>query len=119
MKYIRNILDATTTVGFLLTASVAHAQITLLRNPTPRIGTLNDFITLLITIMQWVVTPFLVVALVYSGFVLVTAQGDERKLEHGKTVLVWTLVGAAILLGARVIATAVQGTVDPFIQAVR
>ena len=50
-------------------------------------------------------------AIVYSGFLFVTAQGNETKLEKAKKVIVWTLIGGVLVLGAQVVATAIQGTV--------
>jgi hypothetical protein len=100
-------------------ANIAHAQPVTLHNPIPKVGTLQEFIAILILIMQWVVTPFLVIGLVYGGFMIVTAGGDEKKLEIGKSIVIWMIVGGFILLGAQVIAGAVQGTVDPFLNAVK
>lgn len=52
-----------------------------------------------------------VLAIIYSGFLFVTAGGDEGKIKTAKLVLLYTVIGAAILLGAKVIATVIQNTV--------
>lgn len=93
---------------------VVYAQ--KIRNPIPNVPGLPDFIDLIITFVMLVMTPILVVAIIYAGFLLVTARGDEKKLVLGKVILLWTLVGAAIILGAKGIAIAVKGTMEPFFQ---
>ena len=49
--------------------------------------------------------------LVYVGFLFVTAQGNETKITAAKSGLLWTVVGALILLGAQAIALAIEATV--------
>lgn len=55
--------------------------------------------------------PIVVVFIIYAGFLFVTAQGNETKLTKAKSVFGWTLVGAAILLGAKIIASVLSSTV--------
>ena len=52
-----------------------------------------------------------VLMLVYVGFLFVTAQGNETKITAAKSGLLWTVVGALILLGAQAIALAIEATV--------
>ena len=49
--------------------------------------------------------------IIYAGFKYVTAGGDEGKIAKAHQMLLWTVVGAAILLGAQVLATAISGTI--------
>jgi heme/copper-type cytochrome/quinol oxidase subunit 2 len=92
----------------------AFAQMTL-RNPVPGAGmTLKDFIFLLLDIIQLVLFPVLVVCIVYAGFLMVTAGGDEAQVTKSKTWILWCLVGAAIIISAKVIAEFIAGTVATF-----
>lgn len=50
--------------------------------------------------------------IMYGGFLLVSAQGDAEKVEHGRKAITWALVGTAVLLGAKVIFVIIKGTVD-------
>lgn len=52
-----------------------------------------------------------VLFLIYAGFLFVTAQGNETKLQKAKSTFMWTVIGATILLGAWTIAQAIQGTI--------
>jgi len=53
-----------------------------------------------------------VLAFIYSGFLYVTAQGDTSKIKTAHTALLYTAVGTAVLLGARVIAEVIRGTIN-------
>ena len=58
-----------------------------LSNPTPGGGaTLQDFIALLIEIIQAVGIPALVLAIIYSGFILLTAGGNEQQIDRKSVV---------------------------------
>lgn len=50
--------------------------------------------------------------IIYAGFLFIKAQGDPAELTKAKSVLLWSVVGAAVLLGASVIADLIRGTVN-------
>jgi hypothetical protein len=52
-----------------------------------------------------------VVAFIYAGFLFVKAKGNPKGLEEAKTVVFYTIIGVAILLGANLIAQIVVGTI--------
>ncbi len=52
--------------------------------------------------------PIAALAIIYSGFLFVSARGNEKQLEDAKRTFLWTIIGTAILLGAWAIAEAVQ-----------
>ena len=49
---------------------------------------------------------------VFVGFKFVTARGEPGKITEARSALLWTVVGALILLGAEVIARGIQATVQ-------
>lgn len=53
-----------------------------------------------------------VLAFIYSGFLYVTAQGNEIKLGKAHKALLSTAIGTALLLGAWVFANAICGTIE-------
>ncbi len=53
-----------------------------------------------------------VLMIMYAGFLFVTARGDTTKITKAKDALLYTVIGAAILLGAWVISQAIQNTID-------
>ena len=94
---------------------LASAQGAKLTNPAPGAGaTMQDFIYLLIEIIQLIGIPVLTVCIIYAGFLFVTAGGSEEQVTKAKGWIFWTLVGATIILGSRVIADVVYGTASAF-----
>lgn len=49
--------------------------------------------------------------ILYSGFLFVKARGDEKGLGDAKKTFLWTVVGAAVLLGAQVLSLVIKNTV--------
>ncbi len=74
-------------------------------------ATVNEFIK---TILEGVIRigiPIIALALVYCGFLFVSARGNTEKINTAKDSLIYTLVGAAILLGSWAIAQLISNTV--------
>lgn len=79
-------------------------------------NTLYDFIKLIINdVILPVGGVIAVLSIIYAGFLLVTAQGDEKQLQQGKRAFVYAAIGSLILLGAWAISLAIQGTVNQLI----
>ena len=74
--------------------------------------TLQEFVKDILDIVVKVSMPFLVVMIIYAGFTYVTAQGNSVKVEKAHSMILWTIVGAGIILGAFIIARAIQVTID-------
>jgi len=55
--------------------------------------------------------PVIALAIIYCGFLFVKAQGKPEELKKAKEALLYTLIGAAILLGAWAIAKMISATV--------
>lgn len=82
-----------------------------INNPFSGGDSLSGVIT---TILQKIVMPlaavFVVLAIIYSGFKYVMAQGNPQQIKEANKGLVAVLIGTAILLGATGISAALQGT---------
>lgn len=71
-----------------------------------------EFLDSLLTLVTTkIAPPIIVLFLVYAGFLFVTAQGNDEKLESAKNVFKWTIIGAAILLGAELLSKAIIQTI--------
>ena len=57
-------------------------------------------------------TVVVILMLVYVGFKFVTARGEPAEITKARTMFLWTVVGALILLGAQVIAVGITATVQ-------
>lgn len=80
------------------------------QNPL-KVDSLAEFLAEVLRILIMVAWPFIVLAVIYSGFLFVIAQGNEEKLKKAKTAFLWTIVGALLILGAQAILVLLQGTI--------
>jgi predicted transporter len=101
-------------VGTIILPAFALAQ-KKLENPLKSEAgdTIPAFITYLIdTIIFPIGMTIVVLFIIYAGFLFVTAAGNSDKLETAKRAILYAVIGAAILLGAKVIAYAIEHTID-------
>lgn len=80
-------------------------------NPLGQTGSLETFLNKLLDVIILIGSIAVVLSIIMAGLKYVTAQGDEGQIESAHKQLTWTVIGAAILLGAKVIAMVVQNTV--------
>lgn len=80
-------------------------------NPIPGIGSIPDLIKTLLEGVLKIGIPIIALAIIYSGFLFVFARGNSEKLTKAKDALLYTLIGAAILLGSWAIAKMISATV--------
>jgi hypothetical protein len=81
-------------------------------NPLGEGTTLNSFLLKILSIVTDTIGPVIVILmLVYVGFLFVAAQGNSTKISAAREMLLWTVVGALILLGAKAIAMGIEATV--------
>lgn len=83
-----------------------------LKNPIDGATDVNGFISNILDAMVIILSPILVLALLYSGFLFVSAQGNTEKLGEAKKALIWTVVGAAIVFGAHGVADILGSTAN-------
>lgn len=93
---------------------IAHAQSInkKLDNPIGGIETLPELIVAILRVVIAVGFPVLVLAIVYTGFLFITAQGKPEDIKKAQTAFTWTVVGGAILLGALAIAELLRATIE-------
>ena len=76
----------------------------------------GNLFTLAKTIIQELILPLgsviVILAFIYSGFLYVKAQGNDKEIEKAHRALLYSAVGAAVLLGALVIMEVVKSTVN-------
>ncbi len=106
-----NIKPGTTTGGPGTTTGGTNIS-TGIHNPIEGVDDIPSFIGTILHFVLVIGTPIVVLAIIYCGFLFVTAGGNSEKLTKAKKALLYTLIGAALLLGSLVIANAIKGTVD-------
>lgn len=69
---------------------------------------LIDLIALVSKAVMKIALIVAVVALIWAGFLFVTSQGNEEKLKNARAVLVWTIIGVAIIVGTDIIISVIE-----------
>lgn len=84
-----------------------------LKNP---LGTTDSVPALITKILTDIVTPIgsviIVFFIIYAGFLFVKAQGKPEEITEAKKILLYVVIGAAVILGANLIATVISGTIS-------
>lgn len=78
-------------------------------------STFSEFAAAVIKTAVQVLMPFIVLAFIYSGFLFVSAQGNDTKLIEAKNVLWYSMVGAFILLGSWGFASIIGETISTIV----
>jgi len=76
-------------------------------DPPTRSHNLADFIKAIANIAMQIGGIAAVIFIIWSGFLFVTARGNEEQLKKARTTFFWTVIGAMVLLGAYAVALAV------------
>ncbi|MFZ2072163.1 MAG: hypothetical protein WA101_01600 [Minisyncoccia bacterium] len=74
----------------------------------------DSIYALIKTILEGVIKigiPVVALAIIYSGFLFVAARGKPEELKKAKSALLFTVIGAALLLGSWAIAQLISDTV--------
>ena len=108
-------------VSFLLTATNALAAATTdgrLQNPlNDEFSSVPAFIAGLMKVVVMFGMPLVALALVYSGFMFAKARGNSTELGKAKDNFKYTMLGAALIMGAWVFAMMLWGTVGQLINS--
>lgn len=91
-----------------------------LQNPL-KVNSIGALLQSLMEIFTYLVIIFAVLMLIWTGFqyVVVSTQGDSKKISELHNRLMWIVIGVAVVIGARVIIEVVintlsaTGTVSP------
>lgn len=76
--------------------------------------TLTAFLEAVLDAVILFLFPIVVLMIVYTGFLFVSAQGNPEKLNQARRSLLWTVIGGLIVLGAKAIAMMVESTIGAF-----
>ena len=84
---------------------------TKLQNPVG-FNSLRALVVAILDVIVQIAVPLAALFLIYSGYLFVSARGDETKLKEAKSIFMWTLVGIAVLLGAKVLSGIIEETIE-------
>lgn len=95
----------------LLLFSACVAEAATLPNPTGQ-ANIQQFIATALKAIVQISLPIITFFVVYAGFLFVSARGNPNQLEKAKGNIPYVLIGAALILGAWVLATLLGNTVQ-------
>ncbi len=81
-------------------------------NPLQSGSSLESFLGSILDFVIRIGSVVVILMMVFVGFKFVTAQGNESKVTEAKGMLLWTVIGALVLLGAKAIQVAITATVQ-------
>lgn len=79
-------------------------------NPIPDVTSIPGLIEKILTNVLKIGIPVIALAIIYCGFLFVSARGKPEAITKARDALLYTLIGAAILLGSWAIATVLVNT---------
>ncbi len=81
-------------------------------NPLEAVGvtTVPGFLALVLQGLSMLLIPLIVIYIIYAGYLFVTAQGEEGKIQKARTALLWSLIGAGVIIGAQIMAEILSDT---------
>lgn len=82
-----------------------------IKNPI-KSNTIMELLGAILDILVRVGTPIIILAFIYVGFRFVEAQGKPDKLSDARRAFTYTVVGTAVLLGARALSVLIDSTVQ-------
>lgn len=104
-------LTTTSNSSGTVTSLPGNTGVTLL-NPLKGGASLDSFLGGILNFVIRIGTVVVILMLVLVGFKFVTAQGKEAKITEAKTMLLWTIIGALVLLGSKAIQLGITATVQ-------
>ena len=70
--------------------------------------TFRDVVVKLAQAITYIGIPIAGIFIIYSGFLFVSARGNEEQITKAKSTFFWTMVGTLLIVGAWAIATALS-----------
>ena len=71
-----------------------------------QLGSFEAVIGAIASLLARVAIPLVSIFFIYAGFLFVTARGNDAKLKSAKDVLYYSVIGALIIVGAKIFAEA-------------
>ncbi len=97
-------------INFLVPVVFADGNFGLV-NPL-KVKSIQELVTTILGVVVQISAPIVALYIMYAGFLYVAARGNDAKLQKAHQALTYSLIGAALVLGAFVVVTVLQGTIN-------
>jgi Type IV secretion system pilin len=105
----KNILSHIFIFSLIALPSLVLAQNIGIKNPIEA-DSIGGIVTSVVRAVRLVAIPFIVLAIMYSGWKYIVAQGKPDKIKDANKILVYTLIGTLIVLSAELISALIGNT---------
>jgi cytochrome bd-type quinol oxidase subunit 2 len=76
--------------------------------------TIEQFIVNILNFFIIIATPIVVLFIIYSGFLYVTARGNVEQTKKATTSLTYAIIGGVLIIGALALSEIIAGVVESF-----
>jgi hypothetical protein len=84
-----------------------------LQNPLA-FDSIEDFIVAILNVVIVLMTPIVVIFIIFAGFKYVTARGNSEKIGQATQSLTYAIIGGVLIIGAVAIAQIIKNLVTAF-----
>lgn len=84
-----------------------------------RFNTIQCFFKEVLKVAAQIGSVFVVLGIIYSGFLFVSARGNAEELGKAKRAITYTVIGAALVLGAWAFAVGIANTINTITNGVK
>jgi len=107
---MRRVLRTVLIHGMILAPVIVMAQGEGITNPL-KAKSIQQLVDLILDVLIKIAVPVLVMAVIWVGFLYIKAQGKPEEITKANSAFFWTVIGAGVVLGAKIISLAIQNTV--------
>ena len=93
------LMSALFSFGATRVAGADYSPDHIVKNPST-LGTFQDLLGSIITYLNAIADPLVVIMFLWGGFQILTAGGDESKIKNGKKTITYAVIGSAIIICA-------------------
>lgn len=88
----------------------AQAKGPMIENPLPNVTSIPALVAVVLEFVIKIGTFITVLAIIWSGFLFIKAQGNSTKIEEARKVFLYAVIGGVIIIGSQVLATVICNT---------
>lgn len=102
-------------VPLVFLAAIPYAQAFKVKSYLPEdLTTIEGLLTVVLQVVITISVPIIVLFIIYSGFLYVTARGNAEQTQTATRTLVYAIVGGILILGAVAFSVIIENLVGEF-----
>lgn len=110
----QHIFSSLITVGLLLPYRADAVGLSFNVKNHLTVNSVEDLLVAILNIFIVLVTPLIVLYIIYAGFLYVTARGNVAQTEQATKALTYAIIGGVLILGAVALSAIIANIVGSF-----